>query len=242
MAALTEQDVAQKTLAISGTGTDVYRPVYGHHPYDKTPSMVYFYYLAWKANSLPDIRHYHFERETPIQPGDLPGIARTLGRTARGPAVPDATNFEKIEWKRKSYLIFLMDSKVWSLLKRRDGGTALWFDPEDGKKQENHAFFDAMDFDVDLSFHNDGTDMVSAVACINHMKRSQQGDDLGVAPDGSTYTESQYFKFSVAYRALGTNFTTTYDPDGTNTGPPAPPPALSLTVPPAPPVPGVSEG
>jgi hypothetical protein len=153
----------------------------------------------------------------------LPDLLRDLTLNARNkdyspPAIGSFWN--DIVWRRRSYVAFVIDEPAFQFRKYKDGG-GIFFDPS---KQNNHSFFDAKDTDVDVSTAHDGSAKISGVYCINHMKGDdQKWDDLGNGlPPGKTAAQS--YKFSLGYEAVtNPGKIMTFDPDGTNVGPPPPP-------------------
>jgi hypothetical protein len=211
----------------SSTHHDAYEAKLGQPNFDKKPHTMYFYYLDWLDNGLLDVRHYkHFNGDLPIEAADLPRLLHILARNAidGGSAPPSAGRFfEDIEWDTKSYIAFMMRSDLWKLRK----GVAIAFDPG---RRKNQSFFDAQDFDIDISAAGNGSEVASAVCCVDHLKRTDAGDDLGTDAAGHPGPkEKQTFKFSLAFDiSYMPGKVITIDPDGTNVGPPLPPPGLHV--------------
>jgi hypothetical protein len=204
---------------VTDVNHSIYEPRLGNDPFKKKPHVMYFYYFGFKTNGIPDIQHYYRDNGAqPIEDNQLPGVIRNLALNARdgGQSPPQiGKDFENILWRKKSYFVILIDSPSWNLIKDR----ALVFNPEKGSVP-NHSFFDGEDFDIDVSKDGDGSEMRTAICCINHMKKNENGDDIHKNPDGTP--ERQRFVFTLIYNLLG--YPSTVDPDGTNMGPPNPPP------------------
>jgi hypothetical protein len=224
--------------SLTGDNHDPFDERQGTNGFKLLPHCIYFYYWSWGAGGLPDVRHYIASYDEPIEPGDLDGHARHLCLNARAGNDPwfqrePVGSFQGIEWKRISYLVFAMDSPSWRFLAHSKHGKPLLFDSQGGGKEDNHSFFDGRELEIDVSPTGNGAEKISGVSCINHIKRSENADILGTKPNGDPGpVEHQYYKFSLAFTVSKlTDVVITVDPDGTNTGPPTPPPALSLQLP-----------
>jgi hypothetical protein len=171
------------------------------------PACVYFYYIIWdkKEKRWKALHYYRTFGSAQIEYEDIYPILVDLIENARDEIdnqlpPPSGAEFEYIVWTRKSYFaIFVDDDRI----KLEPNGLSIWSPGED-----NYSFFDAKQLTYDDR---------ALVYCINHIKKNEQGSNLGYA--------SQQFKFKL---------TTTPDlpwfsrrpPDsgGTNMGPPVPPP------------------
>jgi hypothetical protein len=198
--------------------------------YTKIPCCIYFYYIAFTADGCPDIRHYTHDNGTAgIEPFEIRSFIMSLARNARrkGPSPEmDGRDFRDITWVRKSYVVVFMDSPYWTLFKRTNGKGGVVFNTLRGST-DNHSFFDGDDLQIDMSPAQDGTtDMRSAIYFINHLTKDDIGTDLTYDANGQPATED--FVFDVFFDVKGESGGSTcfvIDPDGTNMGPPVPPPA-----------------
>jgi hypothetical protein len=209
-------DLPSQSAEIEPESEDPYEERRHLPKYDKRPHSIYFYYI-YKDAGVYNVRHYYFDNVVAVKRNDLKDIATNLANNARLPVSaqdpqPKGTGINDIEWKRKSYLIVLIDDPAYELAKHR----AIEFHYWDGDGG-NHTFFDAKDLDVDLPRQQGGpgTERVSAVACLNHMKKNKNGNDL-------EEHDRQTFYF-VLHPVLGPRIFP--DDGGTNLGPPVPPPA-----------------
>lgn len=207
---------------LKGGNRWVYEATGGKEPYHRQPHSMFFYYIDFLDDGELDVRHYHFDNgKDPIEPGDLKKIIRSLALNARNKdQVPPQSgkSWQNIVWRRKSYIVILMDSAKWTFIP----GKALVFNPEKGS-QDNQSFLDGQDLRIDVSEDYDGTEMVTAFCCINHMKKNDKGDDIDKDPTGKP--EKQKFVFTLAFNVAGFPDPHTIDPGGENMGPPVPPPA-----------------
>lgn len=188
---------------------------YDHPRWGTSPRTVYYYHLTpVPTPKLFDVKAYYFERESRIS--NIRNVIRDLGINARaGDSVPPqcGDNFDSFPWRRKSYIVILIDSPT----VRLNRGEAIEFFVRDGSTP-NHSFFDADDFhDINLATSNDTRPyIVSAVCFINHMARAPDGVDLDPGED-------QFFHFRLKYTPPPPGFRWP-DSGGTNMGPPVPPP------------------
>jgi hypothetical protein len=189
---------------------------YDHPRWGTSPRTVYYYHLTPVPGPDEfDVKAYYYERESRI--GSIKNVIRKLALNARADdAVPPlcGDSVTSFPWRRKSYIVFLIDSPVLRLVP----GDAIQFYTVGGSP-ENHTFFDAEDFDdIDLATPDDpGAPTVSAVCFINHMKRAADGIDLDVG-------EMQHFHFRLNYGPRARGRSRFPDSGGTNMGPPVPPP------------------
>jgi hypothetical protein len=205
---------------------------YPWNPFEHVPYSIYFYYVVLDKDHRPRVDHYFYvdgppadpSRWQPIPVAEVASIIPALATNARAQGSnppPSGANFQDIVWTRKSHIVILVDEADWSFHKRGEGRTALSFNVGKGSTP-NHSFCDARDVEVQIPRDGGGTDMRSAIAFINHMKRNSDGDDL---LDG----DAQRFEFE-AYLDVGYSgpaaspLTIILDPDGTNMGPPQSPP------------------
>ncbi|MEA3039424.1 MAG: hypothetical protein QOE79_1937 [Sphingomonadales bacterium] len=190
--------------------------------FEKAPHFVYFYYVRFDADRRLRVKHYTYDHCAPIASGALKDVLQALVDNARGtddnPA-PDGSDFNAIEWTRTSYIAFFIDEESWSFYRSGDFLAGISFD---NSPVPNHTFFDGVD--LELTVFDEETGLASersAIAFVNHMKRNAAGDKLG--------EEKQKFKFDMNFKVgfadgCAPPLTVTFDPDGTNMGPPVPPP------------------
>jgi hypothetical protein len=253
-------EARQNEYALSGAGApnhDVYeqRLTDPNFPaFKAVPHMVYFYYVRVDNDGRLRVVHYRYvdgdindpNTWQPIEYSEarLKPIVELLAKNARpgaprprNPEPDPDENFENIEWNRKSYVAIFIDEANWKFHKfpHQDSAVVFITEPKNGVTgTENHAFFDAMDFEITMPINDPNApvaqfDERSAIVFINHMKRDERGTDLGHGlPPGET--EEQFFQFKlfldVAFATgSGVPMTVILDPGGTNMGPPVPPPA-----------------
>jgi hypothetical protein len=192
--------------------------------FDKVPWCVYFYYVRLDTDGRLRVKHYYYDPGVEIPYDSLQQVLQHLVDNVRGDDNNPGSNgsdFKGIVWGRKSYIAFFIDEESWSLYKNGDAMEGISFDHS---PTPNHTFFDGIDLKLKVTSKKTGAVTErSAIAFVNHMKRSDAGDDL----DGEG--EKQDFKFEMIFRVKFADDTTApltviFDPDGTNMGPPVPPP------------------
>ncbi|HYI63463.1 MAG TPA: hypothetical protein VEW71_01110 [Allosphingosinicella sp.] len=174
-------------------------------------------------------------------PSLLTPILEMLAQDARplgaGQFPPIGTDFQNVKWCRKSYLAFFIDEASWTL--RSTNGVRFPIDKDGVPGTPNHSFYDALPLPLTMPIRRPlpggpYTDERSALVCINHMKADVAGRDIGRDANGNPLpgpwpTEQQLFHFEMVFDVLFENGTrgmmVILDPDGTNMGPPVPPPA-----------------
>jgi hypothetical protein len=201
---------------------------------------VYFYYIRIDKNGKVRADHYFYvdgplsnwKKWKPICIEDLPDLIYKLALNARprtkykNPRKMKTNSLEGIEWEYKSYIAIFFDEANWSFYHRKspkDPSTkaAITVNVSEGGTA-NHTFFDAKEVELRMPKGSHGkTDKRTAIFFVNHMKANAQGDDLGEV--------SETFKFDMYFSAKWVNakaraLTVIFDPDGTNLGPPLPPP------------------
>ena len=218
---------------------DIFTEKYGNPGYDYAPRTVYFYYIAVNNNGTLRVSHYEYHEDNPdyqygqddpkLQwkeiPRNKPGleeICRKLALNARanGTNPPESgVNFKRVRWSRVSYIMAFFDEPHWNLYRKPNDGSGVVFLTK--KKSldyiPNHSFYDALDLEVPFS----PTDVRSAIAFINHLKKDNLGTTLG---DGGII-ETQDFQFNLFLRVNYADGTSSpmdliLDPGGTNQGPP----------------------
>lgn len=190
--------------------------------FSKTPWSAYFFYFgpAPKGKEARRFdRYYYVSHHRPIKRKHLRDLITHLALNARLDRseqypVPHPTPTSQSEWKRKSYLIALVDDPGF----RFTPDEAFYFDTS-RKGLPNHTFFDAKDFDdIELpALDKPGEKQkVSAVCVINHMKRVDEGDLL-------KSDDPQFFAIRFCPSPMGIR-PAREDDGGKNVGPPVPPP------------------
>jgi len=220
--------------SIGGANHDVYDKRLNTPGHMVTPWVVYFYYLTFAEGGLPSVLHYYYKSGGPILPTKMEDVTKDLAWRVRNRDTNDIAagmtlcghDFYEVEWKHKSYIVVFMDSPFWRLFERANhdyGGVVV---NAEKKGSPNHSFFDARNMTIDMS-HDDVIESRSAIYLINHMKKSEFADDLGFDQAGKKTVQREPFTFDMYFevgqpRGLATVFI--IDPDGTNVGPPLPPP------------------
>ncbi|HEY5713271.1 MAG TPA: hypothetical protein VIT38_15355 [Allosphingosinicella sp.] len=202
----------------------------GDLKFRKVPSCIYFYYIKLNDNGPATIKHYYYsDGDRKIHADDIPELVRQLGRNGREIyGVPpqhgegfSTTDYRRIAWRRKSYIAFLLDNDDADAHFSKNNKNAFkFYRKQDATK--NHSFFDGFEVEVDLSDDEDGSQIRTAVVCINHMKKTADGNDLGI---GGVAEEDEY-KFELNIQLNRASLTRAPDSGGTNMGPPVPPPFI----------------
>jgi hypothetical protein len=208
----------------------IYRRRLGEPGFEKTPWSAYFYYVGKAPLGSVDrpITVYQYaSHQGPIEQFELRQLVTQLALNARAELSeqnpkPSTAWFN---WRRKSYIIMLVDDPAFSF--DQDNAVTM-AEVESG---ENYTFFDGVDFnDIALPgpAGSSAMDYVTAVCFINHMKRNAAGDDL---QDG----EAQSFTVTISppiraafmletARLAADGPVALGDDNGTNMGPPIGPP------------------
>lgn len=224
--------IARRTAPVVATNADVYdqKLLLSTNGYHREPYFIYFYYIKFGVDGCVEISHYEWLNPTPIPHNQLQAHVERLARNARDPhgVTPpkSGARFENIVWERISYIVILMDSPSWTLLKRTPTQSCLAFNLTK-KATPNCSFFDAADLNVDVAEQGHPPIMRTAVYFVNHMKKDSNGTELRYKPDGVT-RDTQDFAFDVVFAVKDCNGNDSspfiIDPDGTNMGPPLGPP------------------
>jgi len=214
----------------TNAGPAANNPIYmikklGKRKFRKIPRCIYFYYLGPDGTGSYETRHYYYTYEDEeIEPEDLPAKIIELARNARLPEddqspPPDGADGNYIVWTRKSYLVFLMDVPNAEF----DVDNGIEITAKDGSP--NYSFFDGIQFKVTLPVHPNGTTNAAVAYCINHMKRDQNGNDLKrEAPRFRIKLNTNLEKIGLKDALRKLRFRKRVDDQGTNMGPPVPPP------------------
>jgi ubiquitin-protein ligase len=221
--------------------------------YRDPPYSMYFYYVRVNNSGRLVIDHYFYANGDEDDPTTwepirydenvLRGLVTRLANNARptGPKKPPRIgkgNFNKTPWVRKAYVAIFLEEANWNLRKKPSDGSesAITFIVEEGNKVglPNHSFFDAIDLAITMPIRRPRPggpteDTRSAIVFVNHMKRDEDGIDLGHEdPNNSKYEKQEFvFKLIVNVNAEMPDDPPTVfiiDPGGTNEGPPLPPP------------------
>jgi hypothetical protein len=230
---------ALPAVSVTPNNDDIFTPKFGLPGYDYAPRMIYFYYISVNDSGSLRVSHYEYHEDDPVYPNDpvlkwkeiprnrpdLEKICLTLAMNARsrGSSPPESgTNFKRVRWSHVSYIMAFFDEPHWNLRRKPSDGSCVLFLTRKGSSDfiPNHSFYDALDLEVPFS----PTDIRSAVAFINHLKRDDQGTTLGA--DG--VTETQDFQFNLLLSVNFEDGTSSpmdiiIDPGGTNQGPPVEP-------------------
>jgi hypothetical protein len=231
----TAKFIDQRIKALVNDGNhDVYETrLNTGEPFKVVPWVIYFYYITFLEEGLPSVKHYLHTENAAIPYNQMEGRIRELAWRAKREdptLVKIGEDFQEIKWEHKSYIAIFMDSPHWKTLKRDVGFSAVAF-TTDKSGGPNHSFFDAKDLEVDMS-HDGVAESRSAVYFINHMKKSEFGDDLGAYDqDHNPIYQSEKYSFEVYFDVAGGAPSTVFviDPDGTNMGPPLGPPLIPPT-------------
>lgn len=227
------------TKYYSPNNFNVYIEKIGTPNYTYDFQYVYFYYIKFSENGNMDVRHYTYsvddgiggKRSISYDVQNLQAIAATLTTSARAEALGqkpthDGSSFNAITWKKRGYIIFLVDHPGWYFHDKYVQEPGIGF-----SGTPNHSFYDATTLSVKTqSLGPDDDGLRTAIAAINYMKRNEKGDDLLDEKDSQgnpipitdhiqTFTFElcldTYFKDKTAAPVL-----IKVDPSGTNQGPP----------------------
>ena len=218
---------------VSEGNYDVYEPRLNTSPkFMVVPYVIYFYYIRFEADGKPVIKHYTIIENAPIPVAQIglkiQDIARKIRNNSDPNLISDGSDFQGIVWKHKSYIVFFMDSEYWTALNRVNGNSAVVCNTSKKDSKPNHSFFDTNKVEVDMVTPPDPREKRTAVYLINHMKKSDFGDDIGYDQDGNEVEEKEKFSFDVYFDVrngpAGPSTVFVIDPDGTNMGPPQSPP------------------
>jgi hypothetical protein len=187
--------------------------------FKKYPTSIHFYYIEVDQTGSVSSRLFFYDQLKDISENDLAKILPYLYFNARnnGGVPPEyGTDIRKLEWKRKSYLAFMIKSATYELT----SADQFEFD----QKTPNHSFFDAKPVNVTSWMDSSGTQVtdVSGLRMINHMKRDEGGHDLEPKEK-----QKYIFKITLASRGKSRD-TQEVDGGGTNMGPPVGPPYILL--------------
>lgn len=211
---------ASELRAVNEPDDSPYRERRYEPGFDKTPWSAHFFYFGPEVGGQRRFdRYFYASQHGPIERENLGMLitqlalnARLADRAEQVPA-PHPNPTAKSEWKRKSYLIALVDDPTFSFT----ADAAISVDSSGGRTP-NHSFFDAKDFnDIELPALIGGTQTVSAVCVIDHMKKAN-GEDLAAGDE-----EEYVIRFNPD--PIGFRFNDGEDDGGKNVGPPVPPPA-----------------
>ena len=213
-------------------------------PIQSVPHCIFFYYIRINSDGRIFVTHHFYpggdpnDRANPADPASWPEIPCTpealtpilqeLAMDARPTGAkkypPIGKNFDAITWCRKSYTAFFIDEESWALhYKNGEPAVAFINDLKDGVAGvANQSVFDALNMPITMPIAVCPTsDQRSAVVFVNHMKADEEGNDR---KEGDRLRYQFKMIFNVAFEDQTKAMTVIFDPDGTNLGPPAPPP------------------
>ena len=216
---------------VTATNHNIYEQKrYSNDPkFEMIPHVIYYYHIDFTPAHEPRITRYVHDNGTrPIPYDQVEKYITDLAHNHRGGGTvlqSDGQGLSGRPWQRKSYIVLLMDSQAWRFVPcgPTNNNAAVVCVPG-GIYSENQTFFDGGDATIDMT--GAGKEFCTAVYFVNHMKKNEQGDDIEYEPDGLT-PQRQNFKFTFWYYvrdATGAYDLHSYDPTGTNLGPPAAPP------------------
>lgn len=215
-----------------GTNHNIYdKRLTATHPstaFTYVPRCIHFYYIVFDENNQPRADHFFYNNGPKNNPGEwneiptdqveflIPDLIANARSTGIKNPVVSGNNFYNIQWRRKSYVLIVIDEDDWPFQRRNNGNIAAAFNISKGSTP-NHSFFDAMDIEVDIPNGSGGTDTRYAIAFINHMKRNADGDDL-IQGDTQRFEFDAYVDVKYAPPAAPP-LKIILDPGGTNQGP-----------------------
>lgn len=158
----------------------IYRPRLGRLHFEKKPWCAYFYYVGRlpSGGTVRRVAAYQYvSHQGPIEQSQLRDLVTQLALNARAQADDQnpKQSTEWFAWRRKSYIILLVDDPSFSF--DQDNAVAITERESGG----NYTFFDGVDFNnIALPGPAGGPaqEYVTAVCFINHMKRDATGEDL----------------------------------------------------------------
>ncbi|MEA3004355.1 MAG: hypothetical protein QOH81_3143 [Sphingomonadales bacterium] len=183
------------------------------------PHCIYFYYLTMDPDPTRFVRVYVISRARPIA-NIQQEVESIVDEIKRGIRTPCGWRLGDVKWRRRGYLVFIMDDATATLTP--GNGVEFGYKGLGG----NHTFFDGDDL---TPFDN-----ITGVYCLNHMQKAG-GGVLGSAdpeeifeispnhdPDRSpTHNDSDANHQSRGERS--TYVPKIHNDSGTNTGPPIQP-------------------
>ena len=228
---VSKQFRAQISNTRKGINHDVYEKRLTKTPnptpgFTYVPKCIYFYYVRIDNDGKVKVNHYLWPDKpvnqwVSIPHADVPTHMKTMALNARAsgqnPPRLGTNNFEPIPWEYRSYIAIFVDELNWKFVRRENDHPSVVFNPDEG--ESNHTFFDAADCSLMMPNNSTGVDDERwGIYFINHMKGSD-GFDLGEDPES--------FKFNMNFRVEyantgGDGAYITFDPGGTNQGPPRP--------------------
>lgn len=203
-------------------------------PENESPHSIYFFYMRVNENGALCVDHYFYFDGPPDDPkkwaripyGKVEEKIAYLAQNGRPSStrnpIPLADhNFEKIIFRRRSYVAFFLDEANWSFHRRQAqlGRYAMVFN-ETKAKAKNYSFFDAMDLSFEMDNSTGGQSKRTGVVLINHMIGSD-GKPLG-PNDKQDFHFDMYFDVAFA-TPNNQRLVVVFDPTGTNQGPPEQP-------------------
>jgi hypothetical protein len=180
------------------------------------PHTIYFYYATpAKEGERYPVKAYMMALDKPVFPGNQPGqldgyIAELTANARGGDKVlrPIGHSIDAVPWFRISYFVVALDDPKDAF----DEKDAITFIRKDGlKKHPNHSFFDGWAGKVPVPGEND----IAVAWAVNYMT-TRSGKPI---PDGKLH------KFSIVFKTGKVGLLPLeFEDNGTNVGPPVPPP------------------
>lgn len=204
-----------------------------HKKFQYVPRCIYFFYLRLNNDGCLKVEHYFYVEGPADDPSqwkkipydDVEGILYELALNARPSGNRygrlSLKNFEKVKFRRKSYVAFFLDEGNWAFHKRADRRSAMIFNSIKAGVKDNFSFFDAKDFQFPMPRSDGHTDLRTGIFMINHMKKNAQGDDLE-GPDPVKFAFDMFFDVRFA-EPTKEKLVVIFDPGGDNQGPPQQP-------------------
>jgi hypothetical protein len=216
MESLSESEVEE---IFSDKITDRNHWAYRNNPFQKSidHERIYLYYVDLiESNKEPNPWVYLFDPPRPLRNRDE--IREAIEYLAQNAAVQGnrphhiGQGFEFIKWTMRSLIVIVIDftnSEDGERWKFKHNGGILFLD--DGEHTPNHTFYDAFDYNLNVTGVNGNSREVSALCFENHMA----GEDKRPLGAGE-----ERFKYNLYPGARGRFYPQPIDPGGTNLGPP----------------------
>ncbi len=234
-----EQLIAASIAATPGTNPSIYDRRLGDPQFpafQAEPHCIYFFYIRFNENGALKVDHYlYFEgpENDPSQWAKIPydqvdAKVEYLARNARplgagNPAPLPDHNFENVVFNRKCYVAYFLDEANWSYHSRAvaENRYGVVYNQAKAGGAPNTSFFDAKDVSFAMTSTSGIETIRTGVVLINHMK-DDRGQDLGAAAQ-QKFAFDMYFDVQFVDPS-DSRLVVVFDPDGTNLGPPLPPP------------------
>lgn len=196
----------------SGNSFHAAAPSRTDNPYDRPnfgtePHAIYFYYIKPGAMGSETKLYFFKDDKNSIIEADVPGRVKDIIENPRDP------KDNSFIWRKKSYLAVVVDDPDWQFA---DEGIKF---VQDGHFHKNHTFYHAKHTSITVKPRGEQERELALLYCINHMKKSAKDDDSIDRGKRQCFRFKVYQKPTPGARSLGP-----YEADGTNLGPPVPPP------------------